>query len=471
MLSDRLPRNLVLVGAALVQGVAQSAIAVLVLTGEATVGLLVALAALYGVGHGLIVPAEVGLVPQTVAPERLQQANALQGLSRNIVFALGPAVGGVLVVAGSPGIALAADAASFFVCAALLQRIRIPRRPDSDRPGFWHELREGWREFSSRTWLWGTVALFGVGNLVWVGCFIVLGPAIAKAELGGAGAWAVILSAGGVGAIVGRSRRACGCALRGRSSSRASRRRRWCFALAGLAVPAPTWILAGVNFLVGAGIAIHLTLWFTVFQQQVPEHAQSRVSSYDALGSFVLMPLGTVDRGAGGRGDRNGRHALGGRRDQRRLPRCDRADPVGVGDQARCAGRAGNGVKRPGRGSDPVDARLPERAAALRHLAPSHLPARHGIEGFAGETGRTAEGAPPADRPVRPFITQRQVDATPALRPDDRERVLAVQPNATWRTSSRAASRASRTTPVRGSESDDWSPFMRALTSAVRLNP
>jgi predicted MFS family arabinose efflux permease len=291
VLSDRLPRNLVLVGAALVQGAAQAATAGLVLTGEATVALLVALQALYGIGHGLIVPAEVGLVPQTVTPERLQQANALQGLSRNLVFALGPAVGGVLVVAGSPGVALAADAASFFLCAALLQRIRVPRRPAGERPGFWHELREGWREFSSRTWLWGTVALFGIGNLVWVGCVSVLGPAIAKAELGGAGAWAVILSAGGVGAIAGSL-----VAIRLRPS-------RPLFvsclapapivlALAGLAVPAPTWVLAGLNFLVGGGIAIHLALWFTVFQQQIPEHAQSRVSSYDALGSFVLIPLG-----------------------------------------------------------------------------------------------------------------------------------------------------------------------------------
>jgi predicted MFS family arabinose efflux permease len=31
-----------------------------------------------------------------------------------------------------------------------------------------------------------------------------------------------------------------------------------------------------------------------VFQQQVPEHARSRVSSYDALGSFVLIPLGAA---------------------------------------------------------------------------------------------------------------------------------------------------------------------------------
>jgi hypothetical protein len=52
-----------------------------------------------------------------------------------------------------------------------------------------------------------------------------------------------------------------------------------------------------VSFFGGLGIAIHLTLWFTIFQREVPEHAQSRVSSYDSLGSFVLTPLGFVGAG------------------------------------------------------------------------------------------------------------------------------------------------------------------------------
>jgi hypothetical protein len=50
--------------------------------------------------------------------------------------------------------------------------------------------------------------------------------------------------------------------------------------------------LQQANALQGLGIALHLALWFTVFQREVPEHAQSRVSSYDVLGSFVLVPLG-----------------------------------------------------------------------------------------------------------------------------------------------------------------------------------
>lgn len=292
VLSDRLPRNLVLVGASLTQGVAQAFTAALVLSGSATVASLVALQALYGVGSGLVIPAEVGLVPQTVSPERLQQANALMGLSRNAVGVLGPAVGGILVVAGTPGGALAVDAVSFGLCAVLLSRIRIARRERlSDAPGFFRELREGWGEFVGRAWLWKSVVLIGVANFVWVGAWGVLGPVIANEELGGAGAWATILTVWGVGSVVG-----------GVVAIRIRPRRPLFVAilvplplalqLAALALHAPVWALSAIAFVVGAGLSIHLTLWFTVFQREVPEHAQSRVSSYDAFGSFVLGPLG-----------------------------------------------------------------------------------------------------------------------------------------------------------------------------------
>ncbi len=103
-------------------GAAQAATAACVLGGVGGVAAIVILQAVYGLGLGLVIPAEVGLVPQTVSDERLQQANALQSLTRNLVGVLGPAIGGVLVVAASPGVALAVDAVTFFVCAMLLSR-------------------------------------------------------------------------------------------------------------------------------------------------------------------------------------------------------------------------------------------------------------------------------------------------------------------------------------------------------------
>jgi MFS family permease len=289
VVADRLPRNLVLTGASLVQGAAQAITAGLVLTGQASVASLVVLAAIYGAGNAVVIPAEVGLVPQTVSPVRLQQANALQGLSRNIVGILGPAVGGVLVVASSPGVALGVDALSFFACGALLAQIRVPRRAERGT-GFFRELREGWTEFTAHTWLWSTVLLFGLGNLTFTSLFV-LGPLVSKQDLGGPGAWATILTAGGVGSVVGGV-----VAMRIRPSRPLLVA---CIAPAPivlqpllLAAAAPVWAISAASFLAGAGLSIHITLWFTVFQREIPEQSQSRVSSYDALGSFILMPVG-----------------------------------------------------------------------------------------------------------------------------------------------------------------------------------
>ncbi len=296
VLADRLPRNLVLVGASTIQGVAQGIIAALVLTGTASVWALLALSVLYGVGAGVVIPAEVGLVPQTVSPGRLQQANALQGLSRNMVGVLGPATAGPLVVLGSPGVALAFDAVSFAAAATLLAAIRVaPRVGGPARASFLHELRDGWREFTAHTWLWSSVLLFGISNLVFVGSWAVLGPLIADEQYSRL-QWAAVLTAGGVGAVVGGL---VAMRYRPRRPLLASCLAAWplLLELAALAAYAPIWLLAASSFLSGGGIAIHLALWFTVFQREVPEHAQSRVSSYDALGSFMLVPLGMAIAG------------------------------------------------------------------------------------------------------------------------------------------------------------------------------
>lgn len=292
VVGDRLPRNLVLVVASIVQGAAQAATAALVLSGDATIAVIVALQALYGAADGFVLPSEVGLIPQTVSRERLQQANALQGLTRNVVFVLGPAVGGILVAAGSPGIALAIDAVSFFIAAAVLWRIRISQRVTDATAGFFYELREGWREFVSRTWLWSTVLVFGIGNVFFM-FWSVLGPTILRNH---PLAWAAIASAGAGGAIVGGlvmiryrpARPLVVCILAPIP---------FVLKFVALAFDAPIWLVAVASFCGGIGLAIHIALWFTVFQREVPEHAQSRVSSYDSLGSFVLIPIGTAIAG------------------------------------------------------------------------------------------------------------------------------------------------------------------------------
>src|SRR5438270_3712851 len=128
VIADRLPRHVVLVAVASVQAIVQGVVAAMLLGGHATVLLLAVLAAVYGLADGFVIPAQNGLIPAVVSSARLQQANALLGLSRSILGFGAPALGGVLVAAGSPGSAILVDAISFAVAALLLARVHLEPR-------------------------------------------------------------------------------------------------------------------------------------------------------------------------------------------------------------------------------------------------------------------------------------------------------------------------------------------------------
>jgi MFS family permease len=294
--ADRLPRHLVLVGAASVQGAVQAIAGTLIVTGHAQVWMLVVLAFAFGLADGFVIPTSQGLIPAVVSSTRLQQANALLGLSRSILGVLGPALGGLLVAAGSPGGALLVDAATFAGAALLLLRLSIPARADRVEPEpFFQELRQGWREFRRQTWIWTTIVFFGIGNCASTS-LLVLGPLVMKRHYDGATTWAILVGSFGAGTILGGL---VALRYRPRRPLLAS-----CVAATpillqplGIALRLPVAALAAIAVFAGIGIAIHLTFWFTVFQRHVPAAALSRVSSYDALGSFVLMPLGSAIAG------------------------------------------------------------------------------------------------------------------------------------------------------------------------------
>jgi MFS family permease len=200
--ADRLPRQLVMLGSDVVRGLAHGTLAVLLLTGRAEIWQLVVLAAVYGAGEAFFGPSSQGLVPQTVSASRLQEANALMSLSRNVTAVAGPAVAGVVIALSSAGWAIAVDAATFAVSAAFLLRMRLAFTKPAAQ-SFLTDLREGWSEFMRRTWVWVCVCHFALFQFAALAPFFVLGPYISKTELGGASAYATITAFAGVGSIIG----------------------------------------------------------------------------------------------------------------------------------------------------------------------------------------------------------------------------------------------------------------------------
>lgn len=291
--SDRLPRHHVMVSSNVVSGASQAGVAALLLTGHARLWELAALAALNGASSAFFFPASTGIIPQTVPATMLQQANATLRLAINSTNITGAAVGGVVVAATSPGIAIAVDAASYALAAVSIGAMHLPAGLRMQGSSVLHELREGWRDFWSRPWLWAIVIQFGLVNAAVAGTEAVLGPAVAKDHLGGAAGWGAVLAAQSIGLV------SCGVLMLRWRPQRILRIATYSvFALAlilvALAVPAPLPVVIASAFLTGFGIEIFGVLWDTAVMQEIPQEKLSRISSYDALGSWVLMPLGFI---------------------------------------------------------------------------------------------------------------------------------------------------------------------------------
>jgi MFS family permease len=290
--ADRLPRRALMVTTDLIRFAAHGLMAALLIAGEPGIWTLAALAAIAGAASAFFNPAISGIMPAVVSAERLQQANALRGLTEAVGRIAGPALAGVLVVAVGPGWALAVDAATFAISAAFLAAIPMPAHVPAVKNTFVADLRDGWNDFRSRTWLWTTVASTTFGNMMFAAYFV-LGPLTADRELGGAGAWALIASAFGVGLLVG------GIVLLQIDPQRPALVATLAVALytlplAFLAIPAPAAVTALGALVAGAGLAVANNLWETTQQRHVPEELLSRVSSYDWFGSLAAVPIGML---------------------------------------------------------------------------------------------------------------------------------------------------------------------------------
>jgi MFS family permease len=293
LVADRLPRRVVLVGSNLLGALTQAVVAALVLTGTATIPLLLLLSAANGIVSALAQPASAAATPQTVPSELIQPANVIIRLGMNVGMIGGAALGGLLVAAVGTGWGLALDAVTFAIAAVAFAGVRVAApQTQSTRTGLVADLREGWTEFTARTWVWVVVLGFMILNAVLAGGVNVLGPAVADETIGRS-AWGIVLAAETAGMVIGglialriRVRRLLllGVACMFVES----------FLLLGLALAPTIVVLVAAGAAIGIAVEQFAVAWHTSIAQNIPADRLARVYSYDMLGSFVAIPFGQM---------------------------------------------------------------------------------------------------------------------------------------------------------------------------------
>jgi MFS family permease len=161
--------------------------------------------------------------------------------------------------------------------------------------GIFTDLRIGWAEFSSRTWLWTVVAGFCVINACIGAALTVLGPILADTTFGRA-AWGLILATETAGMVLGgliamwtRIRRLLllGVMCAGFQA----------LPMLALGVAPRLGLLICAAFISGLATEQFGVAWETTMQEHVPAEKLARVYSYDMIGSFVAIPIGQLMAG------------------------------------------------------------------------------------------------------------------------------------------------------------------------------
>lgn len=292
VLADRLPRRTVLVTSNLVAAGAQAGIVAMVLADLASLPALVVLSFVTGAAAAFDGPASMALTPQTLPADLLHRGNAMLSVWRR-AGNIGGAVGaGFVTAAAGPSAALLVNAVTFAAAGLCFARVGVRAAPIREQAtGILADLREGWDEFVARTWVWVVVAAFFVFNGAWMGGFHLLGLVIAERTFGPEG-WGVVLGAEGVGAILG-----------GLLANRWEPSRPMVVGMLGVTTSVlPMGVLAAwpaivplvvTSIVAGVGIMVFGVAWETALQRHVPPERLARVFSWDSVGSFAAIPIGS----------------------------------------------------------------------------------------------------------------------------------------------------------------------------------
>jgi MFS family permease len=298
--ADRLPRHRVMVVTDLVRFALHALLAALIFAGTVAIWQLVVIEMLFRSAEAFFRPAANGLLPQTVPEADIQPATAVTGMSNNVAEFAGPALATALVLGAGAGWAFALDAATFLVSAAFLSRVRPRERgaapataASGERVGVWTSIREGAREVRSRAWVWATLASFCVALFCGLASWFVLGPIVAREQYGHLAVYGVLEAAIGFGTIIG-SLAAIG--WRPRYPMRLGMLATLLWPLSAILYAAGVTLIVVVPACVlgGASFALFDVWWLTALAERIPPEALSRVTSYDWMVSYALLPLGYV---------------------------------------------------------------------------------------------------------------------------------------------------------------------------------
>lgn len=297
---DRWNRHRVLVWTQALSLVQSTLLAVVALTGIATVNHLLALSVFQALVHAFDMPARQSIVVDLIEDRRdLPNAIALNSSLVNGAKLLGPTVAGVLIALVGAGLCFLIDAASYLAVIGSLLAMRLP--PTTRKAVRQHVLRElvdGFRYSVGFPPIRAVLLLLAVVSLAGMP-YMVLMPAIAVQTFGGGpSTLGYLMSAVGAGALCGAFYLASRRSVIGLGRLIGLASCVFGVGLVAFAMSSTLWVSLVLLVFVGGGAMLQMAAGNTVVQTIVDDERRGRVMSFYAMAFFGSMPLGSLLAGS-----------------------------------------------------------------------------------------------------------------------------------------------------------------------------
>ena len=252
---------------------------------------------LFGIARAFAMPTGQALLPNLVPRAQFGTAVALNSSTWQVATIAGPALGGIVYLAGAP-VVYASVAALLALAAAMVFRLREGGRDEAriaEPPG-WQSLLSGLRFVRSRRLVLGAISL-DLFAVLFGGATALLPVYAADVLHGGPAGLGWLRTAPGVGAAL------CGLALGLWPVTR--RVGRWMFGgvvvygLATLVFGASTsfWLSLGALGAMGAGDMVSVYVRHLLVQLETPDEIRGRVSAVNAVFIGASNELGEFESG------------------------------------------------------------------------------------------------------------------------------------------------------------------------------
>jgi len=298
VIADRFDKRRIMLGTSLSISLLLAVLAWLDFSGQVLVWHVLTIAALFSLITGIDWPVRVSLYPRLVDRPAFMSAVALNSFIWQASRMAMPAAGGLLIAATDTWLVFALGACGFVVMFSVA--LTLPAQPSDQVAGSaLQQVREG------LAFIWHTPLFRWLMSLTFIGMFFgqsfnQLMPVFADMLESGETGYGYLLSAGGIGSVVGtlviggvHQYRRLGTLMLGAAAIGAL----MTILFAGIALTGSFGLALGA-VLLGAVFASAFNISsMTVLQLSVPDRLRGRVMGIHSMG-FSLMPLGALLLGA-----------------------------------------------------------------------------------------------------------------------------------------------------------------------------